>query len=129
MQINFTHIILFVENQQVARDFYSQLLGATPELDVPGMTEFVLSLGCKLGLMPKTGIKKILRDSIPEFDSSGHIPCCELYLYTDNAEASLNHALACGARLLSPVQSRNWSDNAGYVADPDGNIIAFAEKG
>jgi catechol 2,3-dioxygenase-like lactoylglutathione lyase family enzyme len=129
MQIHLTHIIFFVENQQAARDFYAQLLKTTPDVDVPGMTEFLLSPGCRLGLMPKKGIKKILGNSIPDFDSLYPVPCCELYLYIGNAELAMQHAITCGARILSPVLHRNWGDYAGYVADPDGNIIAFAEKG
>ena len=33
----------------------------------------------------------------------------------------------CGARLVSPVADRDWGDRVGYVADPDGHVIALAQ--
>ena len=49
MNANF---ILYVKDQAVSRVFYAIALGMAPRLDVPGMTEFELSGGCVLGLMP-----------------------------------------------------------------------------
>ena len=33
-------LIIYVENQEKARDFYKQVLAMEPLMDVPGMTEF-----------------------------------------------------------------------------------------
>ena len=50
--------ILYVADQSRSARFYAELLGLAPSLDVPGMTEFTLPGGCKLGLMPEAGIAR-----------------------------------------------------------------------
>ena len=60
--------ILYVQDQQRSRDLYRVLLDREPVLDVPGMTEFDLG-GCKLGLMPASGIARIMATAVPRSDS------------------------------------------------------------
>ncbi len=118
--------ILYVSDQQRSRDFYEKILGFKPSLDVPGMTEFLLAESCKLGIMPEKGIAKILLDKVPHPETGSGIPRCELYLNVDNAEMYYKRAIDSGAKEVSSVKKRDWGDIAGYVADPDGHIIAFA---
>jgi len=121
-------IILYVADQQLSREFYHKLLQIEPSLDVPGMTEFNLSQGLKLGLMPEDGIARILGNKTPH-PSSGHgIPRCELYLLNEKHIEMFQSALDTGALEVSPVQDRDWGHSVGYVSDPDGHIIAFARK-
>ena len=120
-------IILYVANQALSRDFYIRLLGKQPELDVPGMTEFRISEKCKLGLMPNKGIARILGDLVPNPESGTGIPRCELYLRVKDSYREFENALKAGARFISPVSARDWGEQVGYLADPDGHIIAFAE--
>jgi catechol 2,3-dioxygenase-like lactoylglutathione lyase family enzyme len=39
------HFILYVADQAASAAFYTRVLGASPTLDVPGMTEFALGAG------------------------------------------------------------------------------------
>jgi uncharacterized glyoxalase superfamily protein PhnB len=126
MLTNF-QFILYVADQNRSKNFYSSVLGISPVLDVPGMTEFELHNGVKLGLMPETGIAKILGSKTPNPESGNGIPRCELYLKSNYAEQFLERALAAGAKLLSPLSNRDWGDKVAYVSDFDGHIIAFAE--
>lgn len=121
-------IILYVEDQQASAAFYRALLGREASLDVPGMTEFDLTPGYTLGLMPNTGIARILGEKMPHPATATGIPRCELYLHVDDALAAFEYAIQLGAKSISPVIERNWGDSVGYVADNDGHIIAFAEK-
>ncbi len=120
--------ILYVSDQEASRQFYQAILEQQPVLDVPGMTEFLLSEDCKLGLMPNTGIAKILGDQLPHPDHGVGIPRAELYLYVDLPEKCYTRAIQAGARAINPVCERDWGDMGGYVADQDGHIIAFADK-
>lgn len=122
------HIILYVDNQQESTVLYSRLLSMEPSLNVPGMTEFTLAENIKLGLMPNKGIAKILGDNTPHPDEGNGIPRCELYYYVADIEAAYENAVKSGARVISPVEDRDWGDKACYFADGDGHIIAFAEK-
>lgn len=129
MQIrNTVEIILYVSNQKVSCEFYRKLLRREPVLDVPGMTEFTLSPHCKLGLMPNSGIAKILAGKTPHPSDGNGIPRCELYLHIRDIQREYNHALESGAKLISPIANRDWGDMVCYFSDPDGHILAFAQK-
>jgi len=120
--------ILYVNDQQASTELYTKLFRQQPGLNVPGMTEFNLSENCKLGLMPNRGIAKILSDKTPHPDLGNGIPRCELYLYVENIELESDNAIKAGAKLISPIADRDWGDKVCYFADPDGHIIAFAQK-
>ena len=126
--ISLTQIILYVSNQEKSKDFYAKIFRKGPDLHVSGMTEFILSDSCKLGLMPNNGIAKILKDKMPNPETGTGIPRCELYFYVENIESEFNNALENGALLISPIEDRNWGDKACYFSDSDGHIIAFAQK-
>ncbi|MBP7810011.1 MAG: VOC family protein [Bacteroidia bacterium] len=125
MEIEF---ILYVADQEKSKNFYSTLLNKTPSLDVPGMTEFLLDEKIKLGLMPEAGINKILSGKTPHPKDGNGIPRCELYLKSEDLNTYYQNALKAGAKIISEPASRDWGDKVVYVADPDGHIIAFAEK-
>jgi catechol 2,3-dioxygenase-like lactoylglutathione lyase family enzyme len=119
--------ILYVADQKRSRDFYEKLLGYEPALDVPGMTEFLLNEGCKLGLMPESGIAKIFEDKAKHPALGSGIPRCEIYLLVDDPSKSHELALRLGATNVSDVAVRDWGHTAGYVKDFDGHIVAFAK--
>lgn len=128
MQISFIETILFVKDQQVSRDFYQMIFNQAPVLDVPGMTEFKLGEFFKLGLMPESGIRKILSDKTPDPAEGNGIPRCEIYLYVDDVDAAYDNAMKADAKLISSPEDRDWGDRVCYFADPDGHILAFAER-
>lgn len=126
--IHFTEFILYVSDQKQSKEFYSAILGLKPVLDVNGMTEFLVAANVKLGIMPTENIVRILGNKTPHPESGNGVPRCELYLYVDSAEKYYSRAKDNGAIEISPVQMRDWGDTAGYLSDPDGHVIAFAEK-
>ncbi|HRB30535.1 MAG TPA: hypothetical protein PK872_03390 [Ferruginibacter sp.] len=127
-QIQLLETILYVNDQQASAVFYTKLFRQDPDLNVPGITEFQLSANCKLGLMPNKGIAKILSDKTPHPDQGNGIPRCELYFYVEDIQLEFDNATKIGAKLISPIEYRNWGDKVCYFTDIDGHIIAFAEK-
>ena len=121
-------IILYVRDQAASRDLYSALLRRAPVLDVPGMTEFELTGGVKLGLMPHSGIARILGEALPHPQQADGVPRCELYLQVGDLDLECNNAIASGARLISAKAARDWGDTVAYFADHDGHVIAFAQR-
>ncbi len=119
------HLILYVADQARSTRFYRSVLG-TPRLDVPGMSEFVLPGGAVLGLMPESGIRKLLGPALPDPAAARGIPRAELYLRVANASELHQRALAAGAVELSPMLLRDWGHQAAYSLDPDGHVLAFA---
>lgn len=120
------HFILYVADQAKAARFYSSVLARQPQLDVPGMTEFALTTGAILGLMPEAGIRRLLGDALPDPAGARGTPRAELYLLVDDPAELLDRALAAGATPLSPVSARDWGHIAGYCLDPDAHVLAFA---
>ena len=126
MSVSKTHFIFYVQDQARSTHFYAQVLAQTPSLDVPGMAEFVLADGCVLGLMPIAGINRLMGDKIKDPSLALGIPRAEIYLYVPDPAAYVERAKSAGATLLSELEQRDWGDLAGYCADPDGHVIAFA---
>lgn len=120
------HSILYVADQKKSTELYSKVLGQTPTLDVPGMTEFKLSDQHVLGLMPEKGIKRLLGETLPDPAQANGLPRVELYFRVDKPDQFQRRAIELGMRELSPIQPRDWGDRAGYVLDPDGHVLAFA---
>ena len=123
-----TEIILYVADQERSKIFYQSLLEANPVTDVPGMTEFQLNANCKLGLMPESGIAKILTPKLPHPSSGNGVPRCELYLTINNVEAHFLRCQQLNLMIVDRLSARDWGDNAFYISDPDGHVIVFAEK-
>lgn len=123
--ISRTHIILYVANQEASRAFYEAVLAQAPGLDVPGMTEFAIGESVILGLMPESGILRLLNLSFTQLSDQSQIRG-ELYLVVDDPGAYHERALSAGARELSPPARRDWGDTAAYSLDQNGYILAFA---
>lgn len=122
------HFILYVRDQEVSTRFYQDVFNQEPELNVPGMTEFHLSEGCIVGLMPEKGIKRLLGGAIEDPEKTNGIARAEIYLVVKDPERFIARAQNAGGRILSPIELRNWGDRAGYIADPDGHVVAFASR-
>ncbi len=118
--------IFYVKDQQKSRRFYENLLQISPVLDVPGMTEFELSGHVKLGIMPEAGIAKIISPPLPHPENGNGIPRCELYLKVPDPTGYIARGIASGGKEISVFQQRDWGDQAGYISDPDGHVLAFA---
>lgn len=119
-------IILYIENQENSKNFYSTVLEMNPILDVIGMTVFEISKNVNLGIMTKSGISKIICPVLPHPSNANGIPRCELYLKVDEPREYAKRAINCGGRKVSELSQRDWGDEVVYVSDLDGNVIAFA---
>lgn len=120
-----TLFIFYVADQAASAAFYRGVLDRSPLLDVPGMTSFALDGGGELGLMPETGIERIL----PGLRATGgQVSRAELYLKVADPAAFHRRALEGGAVELSPLAPRGWGDEAAYCRDADGHVLAFAKQ-
>ncbi len=122
------HFILYVKDQARSTAFYSQVLDCQPSLNVPGMTEFTLSENTILGLMPETGIKRLLGNKLPDPARSTGVPRSEIYLLVSHPLDYHKRAIEAGAVEISGLEKRDWGQRAAYSLDPDGHVLAFAEQ-
>lgn len=128
MEAESLSVILYVRDQEAARDFYASVLGSSPHLDVPGMTEFAVLPQVTLGLMPEDGIARIVSPPLPHPSAGAGVPRCELYLRVADVDDAHQEALRAGAQSVSPPAWRDWGEYVGYVSDPDGHVVAFARR-
>lgn len=126
MNINSAHLILYVEDQVSSTAFYRDVLAIQPDLDVPGMTEFILLSGAVLGIMPIGSISDLLGEALPDLRRGSRIPRAELYLLVNDPAAYHQRALRAGAIELSPLTAREWGHTVAYSLDADGHVLAFA---
>lgn len=120
--------ILYVSDQQKSCDFYTTILEKEPTLNVPGMTEFIISDECKLGIMPEKNIAKIISPAVKDPSLYSGVSRCEIYLYVEDPAKKLKEAISVGAVPVNDCKDRDWGDHAGYCADADGHIVVFAKK-
>lgn len=90
------------------------------------MTEFELTDTAILGLMPITGITRLLGSALAAGEAPAGLLRAELYLLVTDPAADHRRALDAGARNLSDLAPRDWGDVAAYCLDPDGHVLAFA---
>lgn len=126
MPIQAVQFILYVADQAKSATFYRTLLGQAPTLDVPGMTEFELGQGAKLGLMPEQGIAKITSGPLPHPAQGSGVPRCELYLLVEDLPQAVRRAEEAGAMPVDAAADRDWGHRVAYYADTDGHVIALA---
>jgi catechol 2,3-dioxygenase-like lactoylglutathione lyase family enzyme len=120
------HFILYVADQARSTAFYEALLGMPPSLNVPGMTEFELGNDVVLGVMPETGIGRLLGVAVAAPVAEADAVRGEIYLVVEDPADYHARALSLGARELSALVPRDWGHDVAYSADPDGYVLAFA---
>jgi len=118
--------LLYVADQTRSARYYREVLDLEPIVDVTGITEFRLRDGCVVAVMPLASARKLLGEAV--FGSTSKVPKAEVYLVVDEPERYHRRALERGGIELSPMQKRNWGHRAAYSMDPDGHVLAFAEK-
>lgn len=128
IQLSDIELILYVKDVETSKEFYKKLFRINPTLDLPTISEFNISPNFKFAIMLNDSISKIISKDLPHPKEGNGIPRCELYLSVKNIEFEYENAICSGAKLISPILDRDWGDRVCYFADPDGHIIAFAEK-
>lgn len=122
------YFLLYVSDQRRSADFYKKVLELEPILDVAGITEFRLKEGTVLAVMPVESAGRLIGAEHFQESDTPRSPKAEVYLVVDDPARFHRRALDFGGTELSPMQVRNWGHRAAYSMDPDGHVLAFAEK-
>jgi catechol 2,3-dioxygenase-like lactoylglutathione lyase family enzyme len=132
--------ILAVRDLAVSRAFHEAVLGWPAVVETPvyvelrdegGMRSYGSASsagGMRLGLYQRDGFGRNVGQA-PMEAPAGALHAAEVYFAVSDPREAVERALAHGGRLLSPVAPRDWGDEVGYVADPDGHVVAFARLG
>jgi lactoylglutathione lyase len=121
------HAITIFAVADVARaaQFYETVFGARRRVDVGIYVELDMPDGPGVGIYLRDGFARNTGHAVTP-PTAGATTSTELYFRVADVDATVARALAAGAELLSPAAARPWGEVVAYVADPDGNVLAFA---
>jgi predicted enzyme related to lactoylglutathione lyase len=114
-------LILAVADLERAVTFYRAALGLTPSVGSPAYVEMAEGIG----LYQRDGFARNIGESPAAVVG---ISGTELYFRVADVDTASRRITAAGGRLLSPASSRPWGEIVAYHADPDGNVIAIAQR-
>lgn len=124
--VRFALVIIAVEDLPRSLAFYRPVTTWTVPVETPVYAELLSPNGFRLGLYDRRGFGRNIK-RVPE-PIAGPVATTELYLFVDDIDASMRRACDSGASLLDDASDRPWGDRVGYVADPDGYVVAFARS-
>lgn len=121
------HVLVVLACADVARSkaFYVGVFGWRVCVDLAVYVELEVPTGLRVGLYARDGFARNTGEA-PAASPARGTTSSELYLRVDDVPAALARLLAAGGRLLSATAPRPWGDEAAYVADPDGNVVAVS---
>ncbi len=122
-------MIFAVHDVRRSREFYEHAFSwpLNPLVDFANYVEFLVPDGGALGLYERAGFaSQVGAEPIESVD--GLVSPAYVYVRVDDVDATIAGIEAAGARALSPLLERAWGERAAWFADPDGNVVAVAQR-
>ena len=115
------YVIQYVESLSRSVTFYRDVLGLKVRIEGDGYIEFE---------MDNTKFSLFERSRLPELigREGGSSPCGEIGFLIDDVDSEAERLSGLGVEILSGPVDRPWHERTLHIADPDGNIIEFAQK-
>ncbi len=122
-------VIFAVADVARSSEFYDRAFGWPRNPLVEGFTnyvEYLLPEGGAVGLYDRDGFAAEVGAEPVELD--GRVSPAYLYVRVEDVEQTVGTIEASGGRTLSALANRAWGERAAWYADPDGNVIAVAQR-
>lgn len=115
------YVIWYVDSIERSAGFYRDVLGLEIRFEGDGYLEFVMD-NLKFALFA--------RDKLPELigQNGGQAPCGEIGFIVEDADEVAGRLREAGAHVLTGPMDRPWGERTLHIADPDGNVVEFAQK-
>lgn len=115
------YVIHYVEGLSRSVAFYRDVIGLRVRIEGDGYVEFE---------MENTKFSLFERSKLPELigREGGNPPCGEIGFLIDDVDAEAGRLRRLGVEILTGPVDRPWRERTLHIADPDGNIIEFAQK-
>ncbi|MCE2390740.1 MAG: VOC family protein [Proteobacteria bacterium] len=134
---NFSHIGIHVSDMDRSLEFYRQLIGFSPFLDIefedPGLDSVLSERNSRArivkGMIGELTLELIqtLHKPRPTRDmQTVHVGELSVTIHTDDLESAFNGCQAIGAEIVCPIVEIGGT-RVFIVADPDGNKIEFGD--
>ena len=115
------YVIQYVESLERSVTFYRDVIGLEVRSEGDGYVEFE---------MPNTKFSLFERSKLFELigREGGTAPCGEIGFLVDDVDEEATRLRGLGVEILSGPVDRPWRERTLHIADPDGNVIEFAQK-
>ena len=115
------YVIQYVESLSRSVAFYRDVIGLQVRIEGDGYVEFDLE---------NTKFSLFERSKLPELigRGGGIPPCGEIGFLIDDVDEEAERLRGLGVAILTGPVDRPWRERTLHIADPDGNIIEFAQK-
>jgi len=110
-------------------DFYDRAFAwpRNEQIDYTNYVELLPPGGGALGLYERDGYAELV-GAAPAEIPEGRVSAAYLYVRVDDVEAAVRQLEAAGGRSLGELAARPWGETAAWFADPDGNVVAVAQR-
>lgn len=115
------YVIHYVESLRRSVAFYRDVIGLQVRIEGDGYVEFD---------MENTKFAHFERSKLPELigRDGGNPPCGEIGFLIDDVDAEAERLRGLGVEILTGPVDRPWRERTLHIADPDGNVVEFAQK-
>lgn len=101
--------------------FYRDMIGLSVRIEGDGYVEFEME-NTKLALFERSKLPELIGRG------AGNAPCGEIGFLVEDVDGEAQRLSSLGVEILSGPMERPWHERTLHVADPDGNVIEFAQK-
>lgn len=115
------YMIWYVESLERSVDFYRDVIGLEVRVEGDGYIEFAVE-NMKFSLFERAKLPELIGRK------GGSPPCGEIAFVVDDVDAEAERLRADGVEILSGPIERPWGQRTLHFADPDGNVVEFAQN-
>jgi len=115
------YVIHYVESLERSVTFYRDVIGLRVRIEGDGYVEFEME-NTKFSLFDRSKLPGLIGRE------GGNPPCGEIGFLTEDVDGEAERLRGLGVDILSGPVDRPWRERTLHIADPDGNIIEFAQK-
>ena len=115
------YVIQYVTSLGRSMTFYRDVIGLKVRIEGDGYVEFEME-NTKFSLFESSKLPELIGRQ------AGTAPCSEIGFIIDDVDAEAERLKGLGVEILTGPIDRPWGERTLHIADPDGNIIEFAQK-
>jgi len=115
------YVIHYVASLERSVAFYRNVIGLAVRIEGDGYVEFEME-NTKFALFGRSKLAGLIGRE------GGEPPCGEIGFLIDDVDGEAERLRGLGVEILSGPVDRPWRERTLHIADPDGNIIEFAQK-
>lgn len=115
------YVIQYAESLERSVAFYRDVIGLEVRIEGDGYVEFAMD-NTKFSLFERSKLPGLIGRE------AGNAPCGEIGFLIEDVDHEAERLKGLGVEILCGPMDRPWRERTLHIADPDGNVIEFAQK-